>query len=65
MERLKALYEVALTPIIVLSAREPAAARERALKAGAIEYFQKPVDNQVFLLALQKALGEVAAPELQ
>jgi DNA-binding response OmpR family regulator len=62
MDRLKSLYQFALTPIIVVSAREPASTKDRALKAGAIDYFQKPVNTKEFLAAVQRSLGEVPIP---
>jgi len=45
------------TPVIVLSARDPAANRARALDWGAAEYFQKPADDQALLEAIRRALG--------
>ena len=63
MERLKALYDFALTPIIVLSAKDMAATKDRALKAGAVAYFQKPVNTKDFLGAIQKALGQAPVPQ--
>jgi hypothetical protein len=51
MERLKARYDFALTPIIVADARDAAAC------------FQKPVNTQDFLGAVQKALGQAAVPQ--
>ena len=60
MQRLKSLYDLALTPIIVLSAREATATKEQALEAGALAYFQKPVDTKIFLAAIERALdGDV------
>ncbi|HKW16772.1 MAG TPA: response regulator [Terriglobales bacterium] len=61
MQRLKLLYELALTPIIVVSAREANAARAQALGAGAAAYFQKPVNTKEFMLAVEKSLGHVPA----
>lgn len=60
MQRLKALYDLALTPIIVLSARDMASTRDQALKAGALAYFQKPVNTKEFFGTIQKALGQAA-----
>jgi hypothetical protein len=51
MDRLKALNDFALTPIIVVGARDAAAC------------FQKPVNTQGFPGAVQKALGQVAVPQ--
>src|SRR3984893_18740398 len=45
MERLRTVPSLAVTPIIVVSARELRANQKRALKAGAKAFLQKPVDN--------------------
>jgi CheY-like chemotaxis protein len=63
MERLKARYDIALTPIIVVSAREAAATKDRALKAGAVAYSQKQVNTQDFLGGVHKGLGQAAVPQ--
>ena len=55
MERLKA---IACIPVIVVSARDPQVNKERALKAGAQAFFQKPADNDELLAAIRKALEE-------
>lgn len=57
MERLKMLLPTAHTPVIVLTARNPAF-EERALKAGAVAFFQKPVESEALLAAIGSALGE-------
>jgi DNA-binding response OmpR family regulator len=49
-----------MIPIIVVSARDARANRERAIKAGATAYLQKPVNNAEFLMVIRKALGELA-----
>jgi DNA-binding response OmpR family regulator len=56
LERMKNIASLACTPVIVLSARDPLANEDRALKAGAEAFFQKPVDNQALLTAIQRAL---------
>ncbi|MGH9690458.1 MAG: response regulator transcription factor [Candidatus Acidiferrales bacterium] len=61
LERLKAMTDLMSTPVIVLSARDPVNNKERALRAGAIAYFQKPPDNREFLAAIRHALGEEVA----
>jgi DNA-binding response OmpR family regulator len=58
LERIRNLPSVATTPVIVLSARDPAGNRERAVAAGALAFFQKPVENDLLLAAIHKALGE-------
>jgi DNA-binding response OmpR family regulator len=58
MDRLKVNTQLAVIPIIVVSARDPQANRERALKAGARAYLQKPVDNDELLAVVRQCLGE-------
>ena len=58
MERLKANDSLALIPVIVLSARDRAANMDRALKAGAKAFLQKPVDNTQLLSVIRQVLGE-------
>jgi DNA-binding response OmpR family regulator len=52
MDRLRKLNINA--PIIILTARDPLINRERALKAGAKFFFQKPVENGKLLGALSE-----------
>jgi two-component system alkaline phosphatase synthesis response regulator PhoP len=59
MERLSNIESLASIPVIVLSARDPQANKERAVAAGAKAYFQKPVDNDELLAAIRKTLGEL------
>lgn len=54
MERLKAINRTSQVPIIVLSARDPATDRQRALDAGAAAFYQKPIDNSLLLWAIQQ-----------
>jgi DNA-binding response OmpR family regulator len=56
LERMKNIASLACTPVIVLSARDPKANEKRALAAGAEAFFQKPVDNQELMKAIQRAL---------
>jgi DNA-binding response OmpR family regulator len=58
IERLRRIPAVAQIPIIVVSARDVRANQERALKAGAKAFLQKPVDNAELLAAIRHALGE-------
>src|SRR5580658_9034450 len=60
MERLKANDNLSMIPVIVLSARDPNANMDRALKAGAKAFLQKPVDNAELLAVIRRVLGEPA-----
>src|SRR5690349_16043168 len=64
MERLKLLYQLALTPVIIVSARDAVATKQKALEAGASAYFQKPIDTNQFLSAVRGALGAEASPQI-
>jgi DNA-binding response OmpR family regulator len=61
LERLRKMTDFVAIPVIVLSARDPATNKERALQAGAVSFFQKPPDNRELLGAIRNALGEEVA----
>jgi two-component system KDP operon response regulator KdpE len=63
MERLRAVPALAIIPIVVVSGRAGAANRERALKAGAKAFLEKPVDNAELLAVIRQALGETPKRE--
>ena len=63
MERFKSFPALAVIPVIVVSARDVLANKERALKAGAKAFLQKPVDNAELLAVIRQALGEPEQPE--
>jgi DNA-binding response OmpR family regulator len=56
LDRMKNIAALACTPVIVISARESRSNEERALKAGAEAYFQKPFDNDQLMSAIERAL---------
>jgi DNA-binding response OmpR family regulator len=56
MERLQKNDRLANTPVIVLTGCELAGNRDRALQAGAVAFFQKPVQDVNLLLAIREAL---------
>jgi DNA-binding response OmpR family regulator len=58
MERMKAIASLAATPVIVVTARDPATSRERALTAGAHAFIQKPIDMGELSAAIASALGD-------
>jgi DNA-binding response OmpR family regulator len=57
LERLRAIQRLALLPVIVMSARDPDSVRERALEAGATDFFSKPLDMDALLTAIERQLG--------
>lgn len=58
MERLQTMPDLAVIPVIIVSGRDVHANNERALKAGARAFLQKPVDNAELLRVIRVALGE-------
>ena len=63
IEKLKVWPSLALIPVIVVSARDLRANKERAINAGAKAYLQKPVDNAELLKVIRQAVGEPAHAE--
>ena len=63
MERLKTIPSLAVIPVIVVSGRAGLPNQERAIKAGAKAFLEKPVDNAELLAVIRQALGETAQPE--
>jgi DNA-binding response OmpR family regulator len=58
IERLSNIESLASIPIIVLSAKDVATNKERALKAGARAFLQKPADNAELLGSIKRLLEE-------
>jgi len=58
MERLAGILPIAQIPVIILTARDVSGNEARARTAGAYAFLQKPVDNDVLLETVRKALGE-------
>ncbi|HVR25076.1 MAG TPA: response regulator [Candidatus Polarisedimenticolia bacterium] len=56
MERLRKNDRLSNLPVIVLTGRELSGNRDRALRAGATAFFQKPVEDGALLFAIRKAL---------
>ncbi len=54
IERLKALAPTSHIPIITVSGRDPDANRDRALKAGAVSYLQKPVELEELVAEIER-----------
>lgn len=58
LERLRANMNFALIPVIVVSGREVHGNRERALKAGARAYLQKPWNDYELLALVSRFLAQ-------
>jgi DNA-binding response OmpR family regulator len=63
MERLKTVPTLAVIPVIVVSGRAGHTNRERAIRAGAKAFLEKPVDIAELLAVIRQVLGEPVQPE--
>jgi two-component system response regulator FixJ len=52
-------------PVIVLTGQADVAMAVRAMKAGAVDFIQKPFDNTLFFAAVENALATADRPNLQ
>jgi DNA-binding response OmpR family regulator len=57
LDRLKNIDALSGVPVIVLSARDTYSSEDRALKAGATAFLQKPADNDELLNLIRASLG--------
>jgi two-component system KDP operon response regulator KdpE len=60
MERFKAIPSLAAIPVVVVSGHDLHPNQERATRAGAKAFLQKPVNGAELLAVIRKALGEPA-----
>jgi DNA-binding response OmpR family regulator len=58
LERLKTLTTTSSTPIIVLSAKDPAVHAEKSRAAGADAFFHKPAESAQLLAEIRRLLGD-------
>lgn len=48
----------AATPVVVITAHDDRPTRERAVRAGAVEYLAKPFDDDLLIAAIRRAIGD-------
>lgn len=48
-------------PIVVITGGDAAKYKDRAIAAGAVGFFQKPIDNEELLATIKKSLADAAA----
>jgi two-component system KDP operon response regulator KdpE len=63
MERLKKLPNLAVIPVIVVSARDVRANKARSIELGAKAFLQKPANDAELLAIIGRVLGEPAQSE--
>jgi CheY-like chemotaxis protein len=61
MQWLRRLDEGKDIPIIVITGGDPVKYKDRALAAGAVSFFHKPIDNDELLAIVAQTLGRSAA----
>ena len=64
LERLQSSDTQSGIPVIVLTARDPQGNEQRALKAGAAAFFQKPVDNEELLNVIRVSLPQQGSSQV-
>lgn len=64
IERIQQMEPLRMIPIVVLSARDPAAFEKRARELGAVAYLQKPAVPAELVQTLRVAIGD-AEPEAE
>ena len=57
LQRLRAIAELAATPVVVVTARTDASGEQDARAAGAVDFLRKPVDADELTAAIERALG--------
>lgn len=58
LDWLRRIDEVRETPIIFITSGEPAKFRDKALSAGAVAFFQKPIDQDEMLNVIRHTVGD-------
>jgi len=61
MQWLKRIEEAKHVPFIIITGGEAAKYKDRALKEGAAAFFQKPVNNEELVMAIQTLIGSTQA----
>jgi DNA-binding response OmpR family regulator len=65
LERFRGIPNLAVVPVIVVSARDVRGNKERALKAGAKAFVQKPWNDTELLATISQLLGQPEPPVAQ
>lgn len=62
LERFRAITNLAIIPVIVVTARGVHGTKDRALKAGAKAFLQKPWNDSELLTIIDDLIGQVESP---
>ena len=58
MQWMHRFQEASEIPVIIITGGDPAKLKDRALAAGASAFFQKPINNEEFLITVRRLLGQ-------
>jgi CheY-like chemotaxis protein len=58
MQWMHRFQEAANIPVIIITSDDPAKVKDKALAAGAVAFFQKPINHEEFLIAVQRHLSQ-------
>ena len=58
MQRLQSIPQLAVIPVVVISARERVAIEREVLDSGASAFFQKPIDQPQLVAKIKELIGE-------
>lgn len=61
MQWMQRFQEAAGIPIIIITSEESPKFKEKALAAGAVAYFQKPINHEEFLIAVRRTINQQAS----
>jgi two-component system, OmpR family, KDP operon response regulator KdpE len=61
MQWMHRFQEAANIPVIIITSDDPAKVKDKALAAGAVAFFQKPINHEEFLITVQRHLSQAAA----
>src|ERR1700722_20413117 len=64
MQWMHRFQEAANIPVIIITSGDPFRLKEKAIAAGAVAFFQKPINHKEFLIAVRRTLGQ-AAPKTE
>lgn len=58
MQWMKRFQDAANIPVIIITSGEPAKLKEKAIACGAVAFFQKPINNEEFIVTLRRVIGQ-------
>ncbi|HWF20323.1 MAG TPA: response regulator [Verrucomicrobiae bacterium] len=55
---MRRFQDAANIPVIIITSGDPSKFKDKAMTAGAVAFFQKPIDNEDFIMALRRVVGQ-------